>query len=552
MQAKPKIVRLFVVALITSLVITACGGGTTGATWFNLPSIPVTILENGQVKLFGFAVFALDPAMLQQLRAANVQKLEVRIGYNGIHAYANGSDLPYLSWDEQSLGTLQELIRKAPGLQNANMIAQALPYLRQIGLGVTLYLPPSAGIAASDAAGWRWHGETSATTTEPPATPSIGPFQIGGVAFDDQGNLKIGQVPASALGMSGPLLDANTLGMLKQFGLDKLQIKTDPNGIRLTMNDQPLPGITFDAKSLDQVKPLAGAFAPDLAPMLDSLLPKLPGAQLDVAVSFTGEPAGGIALGAIPVVINADGTLSAFGLPLGANPMVPADVVQKLQQANVQTLNVEVGQDGLFLAANGQTLPTITWTPETMNTLAGIVAPLAGISPDMINSGMSLIKETGAIKASVALAPAGGAAPEAPAEINKTMTPPDMTGKQAPVLHLNTLYQNGALQSVGGLGAGDMPGLPIALPANIGQILGGLNAKQLQIATDPNKLSINLDGNTALTLNYDDASLKAVMGLAGPFLAGTPLADPALSGLIQEQILPLVPGADLDITVNMQ
>ncbi len=91
MQGRQKFLQLFLVALIVSLMLGGCGGGTTGATWFNLPSIPVRIQPDGTAKVFGIGLGAiLPPAMLQQLQGANVQKLEVRIGYNGVHAYANG------------------------------------------------------------------------------------------------------------------------------------------------------------------------------------------------------------------------------------------------------------------------------------------------------------------------------------------------------------------------------------------------------------------------------------------------------------------------------
>jgi len=182
-----------------------------------------------------------------------------------------------------------------------------------------------------------------------------------------------------------------------------------------------------------------------------------------------------------------------------------------------------------------------------MQTLAGIVAPLAGISPDMISSGLALIQETGAIKAAVALP---GAEPATGTEINKTLATPDVTDQPTPVLHLNAAYSGGSIQSLGGLN--DLPMLPLTLPPNIAQILDGLNASELQIDTNPGQLNLLLDGTTALTLNYDDASLQSVLNLAGPFLTGTPLENPAIATFIQEQILPLVPAADLDIKVALQ
>ena len=543
MQARPKILKIFVVALIASLVLAACGGGTTGATWFNLPSIPLQLQETGTLSVFGLPVTTLNPALVQQLQGANVQKMEVRIGYNGIHIYANGVDLPYISWDAESLGTLQDVLRNAPNIPNGALIANALPVLRQVGLGVALNLPSAAGANLP-----AWSGETTAATDAVDPAQLIGPFQIGSVAFDEAGNLQIGSVAGSALGLNGPLLDANTLAMLNSFGIDKLNITTEPNALKLSMNDRPLPSLAYDSASLAQVQPLVASFAPALAPTLEQFLPKLQNAQLDVAVSFTGQPAGETQLAPVPVALNADGTLTVFGTPLSSTPMVPADLLQKLQAAGVQQLDLEIGQDGIFLAADGQTLPTITWTPESMTTLAAIVGPLAGVSSEMISSGLAMIKETGAIKASIAMPGATATA----AEINKTLATPDTSSVPQAVIHANATYSGGSIQSIAGLPEGAVPGFPLALPPNVSGILDGLDADTVALATEPGKLNLLLDGATALTINYDDAALQKTLDVASPFLVGTPLENPAMMTLVREQIMPLVPAADLDITVALQ
>lgn len=538
MQTNPRFVRICVIALTVSLLLSACGGGTTGSTWFNLPSFPVTLQSDGSVSIFGLAVTRVDPTLVQQLQSANVQKLEVRIGYNGILVYANGQPLPYITWDADSVATLQEVLQKAPNIPNGGQIASALPWLRQIGLGAAINV---AGAATADMA---WHGETR--FQEESVEPTIGPFQLGGIAFDPQGNLNIGGLSASALGVGGPLLPAETLALLSSFGMENVQVKTTPNGIALSMNGKPLPSIAYDSQSLARVEPLVGAFAPALAPTLSSVLPVIQGAALDVAVSFTGEPVGELSLAELPVAISEDGSLSVFGMAVAPNAL-PADTLQKLQQAGVQQLNLEISQEGVFLAADGQTLPTITWTPESMQILAGIVAPLAGISPDMISNGLALIEQTGAIKAAIALP---GATPATGGEINKTLSTPDVAGQPTPILHLNAAYSGGSIQSLGGLN--ELPMLPLALPPNIAQILDGLNASELQLDSNPGQLNLLLDGATALTLNYDGASLQSVLNLAAPFLGGTPLENPAVAGFVQEQILPLVPAADLDIKVALQ
>ncbi len=551
MQARPKIFRIFAVALIASLMLSACGGGTSGSTWFNLPAIPIQIQLDGSATALGFNIGpVLPPATLQQLQAAKVQNLTVRIGYNGIHVYANGADLPYISWDADSVATLQELIQKMPNVPNASTIANLLPWLRRVGLGVNLSLPPGQGEAAANAASWR--GETTVATEQAPATPTIGPFQLGSIAFDKSGGLNIGSVPGSALGLPANLLDANTLGLLQSIGLDKLQIKTEPNGIKLSLNDKPLPSIAYDSKSLEQVKPLVGAFAPAMAPLLDNLLPKLQGAALDLAVSFTGQPAQETKLATLPVTLNPDGTLGVFGITVPGNPIVPPDVLQKLQAANVQNLNVDVGQEGVFLAANGQTLPTITWTPDSMATVANVIAPALGINADLINNGLAVMKEMGgSIKATVALGAGGAVSGTVPAEINKTFTV--SATESAPIIRLNGTVQQGMLQAVEGIGSLADVGLPpVSLPPNITDLLGKLGAKQVQLATDPGHLNILLDGKPTITLNYDQAALDQALTLATPFLDTTPLKDPNLQKFVKEQLLPQLPSSQVNVTLNLQ
>src|SRR5438045_8216571 len=98
------------------------------------------------------------------------------------------------------------------------------------------------------------------------------------------------------------------------------------------------------------------------------------------------------------MAITPDGTMAIYGGAVSANPIVPADVMQKLQQAKVQTLSVDLEQNGLHLTANGQALPSLTWAPDKLGVLTK-AAQQAGVNPDLINSGLAMLKEMGGIKA---------------------------------------------------------------------------------------------------------------------------------------------------------
>ncbi len=556
MQARAKIVIILVVALIVSLVLVGRGGGTSGSTWFNLPSVKVTVQPDGTAKVYGFNIgMVLQPALIQQLQAANIQKLEARIGYNGIHVYVNGEDMPYIEWDQEKTETLQQVIRSMPGVPNGNLIANLLPWARKIGLGAALHLPIADGTAKLDIP--RWKGET-AVSRETSAETTIGPITIGSLVFDENGQAIIEGIPASTLeqltgGPVLPTLDANTLGILNSLGVDAVRIATHPNGINLSLNDDPLPGIAYDSASLGRLQAQMGAFISDPAmlEMVNQIVPLLPGADISAAISFTGEPAAETQLSAITVAVGADGTVeSVAGVPLPAGIALPADVVQKLGAANVDSLSVQVAPEGLSITAGERALPAITWNEESMQTVAELVGPLAGLSPELVDTLMGTALNLG-IDVSVQLPEAAGEA--APAEAAQ---PVDLSGMTVPFIKLEAAYGDQGFTQVGGLSADTLAQLGVSLPALPPEVMGVLKAQgvsQLQIKSGESQLEILLDGEKALGIDYDGESLATALDLAMPFLGDSPvLQDPTMMKFIREQILPLAPLAQIDVTLNLE
>src|SRR5215204_3949737 len=98
MQRIERYWKVILTALVVGLIVVSCtGGGASGQTWFNLPGIALKIQPNGTATAYGIPVntVILQPAMITQLQAANVQQIQARWGYNGVHVYLNGEDLPY-------------------------------------------------------------------------------------------------------------------------------------------------------------------------------------------------------------------------------------------------------------------------------------------------------------------------------------------------------------------------------------------------------------------------------------------------------------------------
>jgi len=376
--------------------------------------------------------------------------------------------------------------------------------------------------------------------------------------FDENGQAIVEGIPASTLEqMLGapvlPALDANTLGILNSLGVNSVKVATHPNGINLFLNDRALPGIAYDSASLGRLQAQLGAFIPDPAmlDMVNRIVPLLPGADISAAISFTGEPVEQTQLSAITVAVGADGTVeSVAGVPLPAGVALPADVVQKLGAANVDSLSVQVNPEGLSIMAGERALPAISWNEESMETLAGLVGPIAGISPDLVDTVVGTVLNLG-IDVNLQLPEAGGEA--APAE---AFQPMDLSGMTVPFIKLEAAYGDQGFTQVGGLSADTLAQLGVGLPALPPEVMGVLKAQgvsQLQVKSGDSQLEILLDGDKALGIDYDDESLATALDLALPFVGDSPiLQDPTMMKFIREQILPLAPLAQIDVTLNLE
>ncbi len=558
MQARPKIVKILVVALLVSLILAACGGGSTGQTWFNLPSAKVRIQPDGSMRVWGLNVgYFPQPALIQQLQTANVQQLEVRTGYNGVQIYANGEALPYIIWDEPSVDTLQQVLPQLPGVPYADTIANALPWLRTIGAGVLLEMPLAEGVSALTIP--RWSGETAFTPTTPDET-LLGPIVIGSLAFDPQGQAIIEGVPVStleqALGTSIPLaLDANTLAILQGLGAQQVLVHVQPNGIDLSLDDRPLPSLAWDEVRLNNLLTYLPAFVADpaLVETLNQVVPLLNAADVAVAISFTGEQTVDTTLAPIELSLTPEGDLQFAGIPV-AQGAIPADAIANLQAANVQQFALSAQPSGLFLAANGQTLPTVTWTEESLATLVNVIGPMAG-GTDLLNTVLPVVLGLGPnVKINVPLAE--GATPvEVPEEIDFAIQPVE-PNPQAPVIRVNAAVDEaGNITMLGGFTAEELSTLGINLPTLPAESLAALRTggvEQVQLDIEPGILHLLFEGSEALTLNYDESSLMTTLDIATPFLGDSPIAEPGINQLLREQLMPWMLTSNVDVTVDLE
>ncbi len=546
----PALLRKFIIVLVFILVLGACnGGGGGGSTWFNLPSVPIRVDGNGFGTALGFpAGQILQQPMLDQLAAAGVDVLEVRIGYHGVFFHADGEPLPYLKWSDESADLVGRVLANVPGAAQG---ADALTWLRRIGLGAIIILPT----AGDDIP--RWQGE-ELVRRESAEETTIGPLQFASLAFDAEGNASFEGIPLAeieqALGQSfGVALPPMALQILSALGVEQFSLATQPNGIDLALDSTALPSLAYDTERLNNLMPIVSAFVdPSMGGMIGEVIPKLPGADLDIIVSFTGAPTADTQLPTIPVSVGEDGTLGVWGIPLGMD-LLPADLLGMLGDMNVQQLDLSIQASGLYLALNQEPLPSILWTDTSLDTIGDVAVDLLGVSPGLVDGGLTVLRSLLAktnIGLSLGLPALDGVALSDEFDVTAPNFAAAPEGME-PALRIGAaIDRDGYVQSALGLSLADLAGLlpPVSLPPLVMNIVGGVGSDTLQLTTSAGAIDLVGDSGSLLTLQYDQAALNRLLVVVSSLSDTIPFI-----GTISEYLphLPPVISSGLDVQLAL-
>lgn len=94
------------------------------------------------------ANIALDPSVLAQLQANNVQHMQISNRSNGLYLWVNGSPLPAIAWDSAALtnavGVYQQMNPGVPQ-QYLDLIKTFVPMLGKTDVSVMIHFPVGAG-----------------------------------------------------------------------------------------------------------------------------------------------------------------------------------------------------------------------------------------------------------------------------------------------------------------------------------------------------------------------------------------------------------------------
>ena len=445
------------------------------------------------------------------------------------------------------------------------MVDVGLTVLRSLlattNVGLSLALPAQDGLVFSE--------EYDVAAPNFAAAPeAMEPALKIGAAIDRDGYVMsaLGISLADLVGLLQPVsLPPLVMDIVSGVGSDSLQLTTSAGAIELVADSGSLLTLQYDEAALNRLVVVISSLSDDIAFIgtISEYLPHLPPVisnGVDVQLALAGQEAPETKLSSLPVEVKADGALAVLGIPLGSQSILQPQFIIDMQSLGIQRLDLNIIDASLYLASNGGHLPVISWTDQSMETLQQVVTELISIPPGVLGVGIEFLKKTD-IGVALSIPPADGAASvDVPPAFDVTavrMEPPDIDAEHRPVLALGLTLDRSEITSVAGMAASELQeygvNLP-ALPANISSILyDGLQVSELVLTSSANQLNVVADEVVLLTIHYDSPSILRTLDLAAPFLPediANALADPDVSALFTEDLLPLIVGAQLDVTAE--
>jgi len=201
-------------------------------------------------------------------------------------------------------------------------------------------------------------------------------------------------------------LPPQTIAQFTSSNVQTIELAFVGHGVVLYVNSKPMPYISWDDASLDRALQLASAFGLQNADVYQQLVPMLtrfgadlvlrfplqpgaaeipmtqPGEAASLTITPTTEPPSWIVT--FEIVYDQTGNpgilgitaadLAAIGLPMPVG--LPLSTILSLQVANIQSLEFKSSPPGLFVYANNEVLPNLSWDSALLTNLADLIVQL--------------------------------------------------------------------------------------------------------------------------------------------------------------------------------
>lgn len=219
-------------------------------------------------------------------------------------------------------------------------------------------------------------------------------------------------------------------------------------------------------------------------------------------------------------------------------------------RSNLQHIEIEHTKSGVFLYANGQLLPSIGWTSESLENSADLAEMLGVQNTSVIKRLVPVLQKLGFdIVLRFPVAPGSepiklhqrGAEPPAPADVESPSA----------VVHLAVQYREDGLPSIMGLTSRDIAALT-GTDLSFAELrdyqisyFKGVNLQNIEVETHADGLRMFVNGKALPRLAYSPEQLDALVGLYAQMYPGYQPPPEFL-----RDILMMVQQADVDLVVQ--
>jgi len=267
-----------------------------------------------------------------------------------------------------------------------------------IGILLCLFVPLMVGCAARANSGAAATAGTEDVVVDLPAIV-LDVDENGQLSAADAESTQTALNPILNLALADVTLPADLTEQFAAAGVEQVWIETTPNGLSILVDGQPVLTPLWNEEILaSTASALSELDLGDNASMMQ-LLPVIGNLGVGAVLRFSAadgsaiEPPDAATLpGAVPerpgtatqitIDYNEDGTWSGSGLPTFL-PVpwdqvftLPADTIQSLTDAGINSLQITTGSGGIFLRVNGQDLPFLDWTENRLQYTLQVVSEM--------------------------------------------------------------------------------------------------------------------------------------------------------------------------------
>lgn len=252
-------------------------------------------------------------------------------------------------------------------------------------------------------------GNVSAVDSEASADAVVISLPAIVLDVDEEGHLTASNVavtqlnPLLDLALADATLPTDLVEDALAADVQHVQLETTPNGLIILVNNEPIMSPLWNEEVLNSTGETLSNLGVGLPEGMTALLPVLSNAGLGAVLQFPGAASDPVpsseAPGEIPsrpsnstqitIDYNADGTWSGSGIP-PFPPLpwdmiftLPADTIQSLSEAGIESLQLTTSSDGIFLRVNGEDLPFIDWSGNRLGYTLQVLADM-GLLGDQV------------------------------------------------------------------------------------------------------------------------------------------------------------------------